>query len=145
MHPDFNTRLGHGGKLRDDDGDEKDGYDETLVPLDYATAGQIRDDDLYKMLVARLKEGVFATFVMDCCHSGSVLDLPFTFVANGESSEMGENHDFNFGPLLAMAAALMATQQAGDSPVGAALAMCGVCIFGGQSDLLKGWARALCI
>ena len=33
---------GHGAKLRDDDGDEKDGYDETLVPMDYAQGGMIR-------------------------------------------------------------------------------------------------------
>jgi len=33
---------GHGAKLRDDDGDEKDGYDETLVPVDYKSGGMIR-------------------------------------------------------------------------------------------------------
>ena len=118
---------GHGGKLRDDNGDEKDGFDETLVPLDYDSAGQIRDDDLYKCLVAGLKQGVYATFIMDCCHSGSVLDLPYTFVADGESEGMTLNQDFDFGPLMAMAAAFMAAQQAGDDPVGAVLALCGGC------------------
>jgi len=29
----FTHYSGHGGKLRDDNGDEKDGYDETLVPV----------------------------------------------------------------------------------------------------------------
>jgi hypothetical protein len=29
----FAHYSGHGGKLKDQDGDEKDGYDETLVPL----------------------------------------------------------------------------------------------------------------
>lgn len=52
---------GHGGKLRDDDGDEKDGYDETLVPVDYATANQIRDDDIFSTLVGPMKKGVFMT------------------------------------------------------------------------------------
>lgn len=33
----FTHYSGHGGKLRDDDGDEKDGYDETLVPVDYTS------------------------------------------------------------------------------------------------------------
>lgn len=119
--------VGHGGKLRDDDGDEKDGYDETLIPVDYATAGQIRDDDLYKMLVAGLKEDVFATMIMDCCHSGSVLDLPFTFVADGQSEEMTLNQDFDFGPLLMMAAAFFAAQQAGKDPIAAAMTACGGC------------------
>lgn len=27
---DTNHTIGHGGKVRDDDGDEEDGYDETL-------------------------------------------------------------------------------------------------------------------
>ena len=98
-----------------------------MVPLDYDTAGQIRDDDLYKVLVAGLKEGVFATFIMDCCHSGSVLDLPFNFVADGSATEMSFNEDFDFRRLLAMAAAFMAAQEAGENPVGTLMAVCGAC------------------
>ena len=116
-------RAGHGGKLRDDNGDEKDGYDETLVPVDYNTTGQIRDDDLYKILVAPMAEGVFATCVMDCCHSGTVLDLPYTFQADGKQTEMKVSEDFDFGPLLALAAAYMASRQGGD--VADLLKMCG--------------------
>jgi hypothetical protein len=71
--------TGHGGKLRDDDGDEKDGYDETMVPLDYESAGQIRDDDLFNTLVGPMPKGVTMTVVMDCCHSGTVLDLVSRF------------------------------------------------------------------
>lgn len=55
---------GHGGKLRDDDGDEKDGYDETLVPVDYDTAGQIRDDELFNTLIAPMPKGAVLTCVM---------------------------------------------------------------------------------
>ncbi|KAG7346346.1 caspase domain containing protein [Nitzschia inconspicua] len=120
---------GHGGKLRDDNGDEKDGFDETLVPVDYKTAGQIRDDDLYDVLVAPMKAGVFATFIMDCCHSGSVLDLPYAFFADGEHSEMQLQEGFDFSPLLSFAAAYMASQQAGDDPVNSLLRACGACIL----------------
>ena len=51
---------GHGTKLRDDDhGEEEDGYDEALVPLDFNEgAGMIRDDDLYDILVKDLSKGV---------------------------------------------------------------------------------------
>lgn len=63
----FTHYSGHGGKLRDEDGDEEDGFDETLVPLDYHEAGQIRDDTLYKELVGALPTGVVMTSVMDCC------------------------------------------------------------------------------
>jgi hypothetical protein len=120
------VRTGHGGKLKDQDGDEKDGYDETLVPLDYGSAGQIRDDDLYNILVAPMKEGVFATCIMDCCHSGTVLDLPYTFIADGEHEEMTLSEDFDFAPLLQMAAAFMASQTAGDT-VAQIMSSCGGC------------------
>lgn len=61
---------GHGGKVRDDDGDEKDGYDETLIPVDYQKAGQLRDDDIFSTLIGPMPKGVVMTCVMDCCHSG---------------------------------------------------------------------------
>lgn len=46
----------------------QDGFDETLVPVDYKNNGQIRDDMLYDVLVAPMARGVFATLIMDCCH-----------------------------------------------------------------------------
>ena len=101
---------------------------QTLVPVDYQTAGQIRDDALYDTLVAPMKEGVFATFIMDCCHSGSVLDLPYTFVADGQQQEMQLQEGFDFAPLLAFAAAYMASQQAGDDPMASLFSACGSCI-----------------
>ena len=87
---------GHGVKLADDDGDEADGFDECLVPLDFQTKGIIRDDDLLKILVKPMAEGVFVTSIMDCCHSGSILDLPYSFKADGTQEDMGEEEGFNF-------------------------------------------------
>jgi len=72
---------GHGGQQRDDSGDEEDGMDETLIPLDYQQAGVITDDELFDHLVATLPKGVHLVCLMDCCHSGTILDLPYTFVA----------------------------------------------------------------
>jgi len=108
---------GHGGKLRDDNGDEEDGYDETLVPLDYANSGQIRDDDLFITLVQPMAEGVNLTCLMDSCHSGTVLDLPYKFVADGESDEMqfDESVKFDkFSSLLAIGGAVLAGLAVGD-------------------------------
>lgn len=105
---------GHGGRLRDDNGDEEDGYDETLVPLDYSSAGQIRDDELFVTLVGAMPAGVALTCLMDCCHSGTVLDLPYKFKADGESDQMTLDEGFNFGAFADLASgAVLAAGLAG--------------------------------
>lgn len=38
--------AGHGGSVRDLTGDEEDAKDETMIPVDYAKAGQIKDDEI---------------------------------------------------------------------------------------------------
>lgn len=88
---------GHGGRQRDADGDEEDGYDETLIPVDFKSAGQIVDDDLYAHLVLKMREGVAVVALMDCCHSGTALDLPYNI--NATESEMHATEGFNFGLL----------------------------------------------
>jgi len=97
--------AGHGGKLRDDNNDEGDGYDESLVPSDYSSAGQIRDDDLFKKLVCIMPKGVTMTCIFDCCHSGTVLDLPYTFIGDGEHEEMKTSEDYDFSKVAALAGA----------------------------------------
>lgn len=92
---------GHGGKVRDDDwGEEEDGFDETLIPLDYMDAGQIRDDYIFENLVKPLAEGATMTCLMDCCHSGTVLDLPYKYKADGSSDKMEKDGRFKFGKLF---------------------------------------------
>eukprot|EP00992_Anisonema_acinus_P013844 TRINITY_DN8965_c0_g1_i1.p1 TRINITY_DN8965_c0_g1~~TRINITY_DN8965_c0_g1_i1.p1 ORF type:complete len:781 (+),score=151.26 TRINITY_DN8965_c0_g1_i1:53-2395(+) len=78
---------GHGGQMRDDTGDERDGKDETLVPVDYRSAGQMRDDVIFKNLVLPVPDGCQLTVLMDCCHSGTILDLPFAYRADAQASE----------------------------------------------------------
>lgn len=65
---------GHGSQLNDDqDGDESDGLDETLVPSDSDREGtrDIRDDEL-NALIAELDPAVQVTLIFDSCHSGTV-------------------------------------------------------------------------
>lgn len=47
------------------------------MPTDYKQAGQIVDDELNERLVKPLLPGVTLHALMDCCHSGTVLDLPY--------------------------------------------------------------------
>lgn len=92
--------IGHGGRIRDDNWDEeKDGYDETIVPLDYDTAGQIRDDDLNACLVEPMAPGVSLVALMDCCHSGTVLDLPYTFRADGAIGNLFADGEVDFAKI----------------------------------------------
>lgn len=91
---------GHGGRIKDDNGDEDDGHDETLIPVDFEKSGQIRDDDLLKILVHPMAAGVRMTSCMDCCHSGTVLDLPYRFTADGDVEEMEMNERVNFTDAL---------------------------------------------
>jgi len=69
---------GHGSQQRDYSGDEAENLDEGICASDCMRAGLILDDELCQILTHfNPKTRVFAVF--DCCHSGSIVDLPFQF------------------------------------------------------------------
>lgn len=68
---------GHGNNQTDYDGDEVDGFDETLLPVDHATSGVILDDEINATIVRPLPYGVKLHAIVDACHSGTVMDLPY--------------------------------------------------------------------
>ncbi|KAH7106380.1 Metacaspase-1 precursor [Auriculariales sp. MPI-PUGE-AT-0066] len=78
---------GHGGQVKDKDGDEVDGFDETIYPVDFEKAGMIVDDELHRILVQSLPAGCRLTSIFDCCHSGSALDLPYIYSTEGKLKE----------------------------------------------------------
>lgn len=41
---------GHGGQTKDLDGDEEDGYDEVIYPVDFRQAGHIVDDEMHRIM-----------------------------------------------------------------------------------------------
>lgn len=79
--------LGHGGQTPDLDGDEDDGYDEVIYPVDFRTEGHIVDDEMHRIMVKPLKPGVRLTAIFDSCHSGSALDLPYIYSTQGVLKE----------------------------------------------------------
>jgi len=78
---------GHGAQQEDPHGYEEDGMNETILPVDFKAAGMITDDEMGEIMVKHLPEGVRLTAVMDCCHSGTGLDLPFTWRGRGWKEE----------------------------------------------------------
>jgi metacaspase-1 len=94
--------------------------EQTLIPVDFQRSGQILDDELYAHFVKKMPAGVNVTVLMDCCHSGTVLDLPYEI--NATQSKMSLNQGFNMGLL--------------DDPV--AMACCAMCVFCLFQDLLGG-------
>lgn len=68
---------GHGGQSPDAAGVEEDGMNETILPVDVKKAGMITDDEINRILVQTLPQGVRVTALMDSCHSGTGLDLPY--------------------------------------------------------------------
>jgi len=78
---------GHGGLTKDLDGDEEDGYDEVIYPVDYKAQGHIVDDDMHDIMVRPLPPGCRLTAVFDSCHSGSALDLPYIYSTEGKIKE----------------------------------------------------------
>jgi len=81
---------GHGAQLPDKTGMEKDGLNETILPTDYKN-GQITDDELWGSLVRPLPDGARLMAVMDCCHSGTGLDLPFEYIKR-KKDQYGGGH-----------------------------------------------------
>ncbi|GBG58987.1 hypothetical protein CBR_g24336 [Chara braunii] len=68
---------GHGIQVKDLDGDELDGYDEALVPVDFEKSGVMLDDEINQLIVRPLIKGVRLHAIIDACHSGTMLDLPY--------------------------------------------------------------------
>lgn len=83
---------GHGSRQRNYNGDELDGYDETLCPLDFETEGMIIDDEINAKIVRPLPLGVKLHAIIDSCHSGTVLDLPFLCRMNTSGEYEWEDH-----------------------------------------------------
>lgn len=70
---------GHGSSVKDNNGDETDKKDETLVPLDYKEKGDITDDWLYENMVSKVQENINLYCFFDCCHSGTIIDLKYNY------------------------------------------------------------------
>jgi hypothetical protein len=77
---------GHGGQVRDPDGDRESGFDDTICPVDFETNGQIDSDTLHKKLVTAMAPNCQMHVVFDCCHSGSAIELPYVYRSDSDGN-----------------------------------------------------------
>jgi len=78
----FVSYSGHGYHIKDTNGDEEDGQDEVLCPIDFNTAGFIVDDYIRASFVDKLPANVKLIMFVDACHSGTMLDLKYAYKVN---------------------------------------------------------------
>ena len=65
---------GHGGRVRDTNGDEVSGLDSCIYAQGMAS---ITDDELRSALATRVPAGCKCLVILDSCHSGSAVDLRY--------------------------------------------------------------------
>lgn len=91
---------GHGGRVLDAPQSEAGTYDEVIVPCDYEARGVIRDTLIFKTLLAPMRYGVTVTLLVDCCDTGMVVDLPYSWSPKSDKpdalAKLSPNDDFSF-------------------------------------------------
>ena len=72
---------GHGSWRVDTNRDERDRRDESIVCLDR----HITDDELYRTIVIRIPPTGRLICTMDCCHSGTAMDLRYRYISGNRA------------------------------------------------------------
>ncbi|XP_062215440.1 metacaspase-1-like [Phragmites australis] len=83
---------GHAVQKLDSNDDEMDGYNEALCPVDFEQSGKILDDEINETIVKPLGRGVKLHAIVDTCHSGTILDLPYLCRLSRTGYRQWENH-----------------------------------------------------
>jgi hypothetical protein len=82
---------GHGGIVRDMNGDEVSGLDSCIYPVNGKTIETIIDDEIRTLLANKIPAGSKCFVVLDSCHSGTAVDLRYSWkVASPTSSAYDE-------------------------------------------------------
>lgn len=109
----FFLYSGHGSYTIDRNADERDGQDETIVPLDYQ---DITDDELRNLIISNLKPGVKLFGMFDSCHSGTMLDLRYNYLDSNNLDKLTINNNINeTSGIVTMISGCMDNQTSADS------------------------------
>ncbi|CAD2222644.1 Caspase domain containing protein, putative [Angomonas deanei] len=116
----FMHYSGHGSQTKSNGKDKYEEYDQVICPSDYSSAGCIVDNDIFDILASQLPKGVRLTVLFDCCHSGSMMDLPYQFVGGDGLTSSTDAHmkqvrqeNYSKGDIL-MISGCMDTQTSAD-------------------------------
>jgi hypothetical protein len=59
---------------------------DTICPVDFRERGQINSDTLHQHLVTQLPPNSTLFVILDCCHSGSALELPYVYKSDDDGN-----------------------------------------------------------
>lgn len=82
---------GHGYYITDYSNDELDGKDELICCVDEKF---ISDDEVKKIIDDYLKENVSLFILLDCCHSGTMIDLKYNYFSTTNYDEIVINDNY---------------------------------------------------
>lgn len=82
--------AGHGFQKKDLNSEESDKLDETIFTADHKF---IKDDEFRKILLGLNNRETNVSFIFDCCHSGSILDLPVIGIGKKSESNIFPNNN----------------------------------------------------
>lgn len=72
--------------MQDPTGAHPSGLLDTICPVDFRERGQINSDTLHQHLVSNLPPNSTLFVILDCCHSGSALELPFVYRSDDDGN-----------------------------------------------------------
>lgn len=88
---------GHGSYSKDENNEEKDGYDECMCTSDDE---YIKDDIINEMLLKQINDDSTLICFMDCCHSGTLLDLKYKYISGDKNEIENNNNNCNANVIL---------------------------------------------
>ena len=95
----FFSFSGHGTLISDENNDEKDGKDEGMVTIEFDL---IVDDLFNEIIKTYLKTNVTLVVIMDCCHSGTILDLKYQYLDSDDynNNTLNEANNETLGEVI---------------------------------------------
>ena len=90
---------GHGTYIDDRNRDETDGKDECIYTCDEKL---IVDDEFHRELVSNIHSKSKLFCFMDCCHSGTIMDLKYKYLSGNDSSQEAHSNKSASASVIAL-------------------------------------------